>query len=84
MSIEMRGADVAKAMKEELIREVDSLKAEGIQPCLAIVRAGARPDDLAYERGARKRMELVGISLLEWALLGSDSQRMVFVWKPSI
>ncbi len=61
MSIEMRGADVAKAMKEELIREVDSLKAEGIQPCLAIVRAGARPDDLAYERGARKRMELVGI-----------------------
>ncbi|MCI9227373.1 MAG: bifunctional 5,10-methylenetetrahydrofolate dehydrogenase/5,10-methenyltetrahydrofolate cyclohydrolase [Dorea sp.] len=61
MSIEMRGADVAKAMKEELIREVDSLKAEGIQPCLVIVRAGARPDDLAYERGARKRMELVGI-----------------------
>lgn len=61
MSIEMRGTDVAKAMKEDLIREVDALKEKGIWPCLVIVRVGARPDDLAYERGARKRMELVGI-----------------------
>lgn len=75
MSIEMRGSDVAKAMKEELIREVDALKAEGIQPCLAIVRAGARPDDLAYERGARKRMELVGIECKVVELPESISQK---------
>lgn len=61
MSVVMRGTDVAKAMKEDLSREVSALKEAGIQPCLAIIRTGARPDDLAYERGARKRMELVGI-----------------------
>lgn len=61
MSIVMKGTDVAKAMKEELTRETESLKEKGIRPCLAIVRVGARPDDLAYERGARKRMEAAGI-----------------------
>lgn len=61
MSVIMKGSDVAKAMKEELIREVEGLKEKGIIPCLAIVRVGARPDDLAYERGAKKRMEIVGI-----------------------
>ena len=61
MSIVMRGIDVANAIKEELIQEAAALKAEGIIPCLAIVRVGARPDDLAYERGARKRMEKTGI-----------------------
>ena len=61
MSTVMKGTEVAKAMKEELIAEAERLKSEGICPCLGIVRTGARPDDLAYERGARKRMELVGI-----------------------
>ena len=62
MTTYMMGTDVAKAMKEELIQEVEALKAEGTNPCLAIVRVGARPDDLSYERGAKKRMELVGIA----------------------
>lgn len=61
MSTIMKGAEVAKAMKEVLIRETEELKEAGIEPCLTIVRVGARPDDLAYERGAKKRMELVGI-----------------------
>lgn len=61
MSTIMKGAEVAKAMKEVLIRETEELKQAGVEPCLAIIRVGARPDDLAYERGAKKRMELVGI-----------------------
>lgn len=61
MSIVMSGIEVAKAMKEELIDRVNKLKEKEINPCLAIVRVGARPDDLSYERGALKRMELVGI-----------------------
>ena len=61
MSILMKGADVAAAMKEDLIKETESLQKRGIHPCLGIVRAGARPDDMAYERGARKRMESIGI-----------------------
>lgn len=61
MSILMKGADVAKTMKEELTAEARRLKDRGILPGLTIVRVGARPDDLAYERGARKRMEMIGI-----------------------
>jgi methylenetetrahydrofolate dehydrogenase (NADP+)/methenyltetrahydrofolate cyclohydrolase len=61
MGAQMSGVEVAKAMKEEIIRDVETLKDQGIHPCLTIIRVGARPDDLAYERGAKKRMELTGI-----------------------
>ena len=61
MSILMKGADVAKTMKEDLTGEARRLKDRGILPSLTIIRVGARPDDLAYERGARKRMEMIGI-----------------------
>ncbi len=61
MAIVMKGIEVAKAMKEKLIKETEQLKAQGICPNLTIIRVGARPDDLAYERGALKRMELTGI-----------------------
>jgi len=61
MSVIMKGSEVVAAMKEELLREVEELAAKGIVPQLAIIRVGARLDDLAYERGAMKRMESVGI-----------------------
>lgn len=61
MSIWMKGMDVANAMKENLTQRVADLKNKGIVPCLTIVRVGNRPDDLAYERGAKKRMETLGV-----------------------
>lgn len=61
MSVCMMGTDVAKAMKENLIEEVLTLKERGIEPNLTIIRVGNRPDDLSYERGAKKRMEMIGI-----------------------
>lgn len=61
MSTVMKGVEVARAMKENLIKEVDALKEAGANPNLTIIRVGARPDDLAYERGALKRMDMVGI-----------------------
>ncbi len=61
MGVLMRGIDVANAMKEELIKETDLLKQRGINPCLTIIRGGKREDDLSYERGAKKRMETIGI-----------------------
>lgn len=61
MSIVMRGLEVAGSMKEKLQEEFLALKERGIIPHLAIVRVGARPDDLAYERGAKKRMNTIGI-----------------------
>ena len=59
MSTTMKGAEVAKAMKETLIREAEALKEKGILPCLTIIRVGARPDDLAYERGAKSNVGCV-------------------------
>ena len=61
MSVLMKGIDVANAMKEELTKETELLKRGGVMPCLAIIRAGSREEDLSYERGAKKRMEAVGI-----------------------
>lgn len=61
MGIIMKGSEVAGAMKVKLQQQVMELKEAGITPQLAIVRVGARPDDLSYERGAKKRMETIGI-----------------------
>ena len=58
----LKGIEVANAMKERLVAENEALIARGVTPCLAIVRLGERPDDLAYERGALKRFEGLGIA----------------------
>ena len=57
----LKGKPVADKISEGLIKEVEELKAKGITPKLAIVRVGASPDDLAYERGALGRSKKVGI-----------------------
>jgi len=57
----LKGIEVANAMKERLSAENADLIANGVTPCLAIVRVGERPDDLAYERGALKRFEGLGM-----------------------
>lgn len=75
MSMIMKGTDVAKSMKEDLVKKVETLKESGIAPCLSIVRVGARPDDLAYERGARKRMEMTGIQCRVIELVEDISQQ---------
>lgn len=61
MSQVIKGKSVADKISEDLIKEIEGLKANGIIPKLAIVRVGARPDDLAYERGALGRAKKVGI-----------------------
>jgi methylenetetrahydrofolate dehydrogenase (NADP+) / methenyltetrahydrofolate cyclohydrolase len=61
MAVILKGAEVVNSIKEKMLKEVAELISKGITPCLGIVRLGARPDDLAYERGAIKRCEGVGI-----------------------
>ncbi|MGL5314894.1 MAG: bifunctional 5,10-methylenetetrahydrofolate dehydrogenase/5,10-methenyltetrahydrofolate cyclohydrolase [Peptostreptococcaceae bacterium] len=57
----IKGKPVADQMSESLINEVNELVKEGINPKLTIVRVGARGDDLAYERGALKKCQTIGI-----------------------
>jgi methylenetetrahydrofolate dehydrogenase (NADP+)/methenyltetrahydrofolate cyclohydrolase len=62
MAERLAGKAVADAIKEDLKKEVEELKAKGITPKLGIVRVGARPDDLFYEGGAKKTMDEIGIA----------------------
>jgi methylenetetrahydrofolate dehydrogenase (NADP+)/methenyltetrahydrofolate cyclohydrolase len=57
----IKGKPVADQISESLIQEVNELVKDGINPKLAILRVGANGSDLAYERGALKRSESVGI-----------------------
>ena len=52
----LKGLPVANAINEKIIEEMKDWK--GATPHLAIVRVGERPDDMSYERGATKKMEL--------------------------
>lgn len=56
-----KGAPVSAALSERVRADVQALGARGVMPRLAIVRAGASPDDLAYERGASKRAAALGV-----------------------
>ena len=56
-----KGAPVAAALSESVAAEAAALKEQGLVPTLAILRVGERDDDLAYERGAMKRCEKVGV-----------------------
>lgn len=50
-------------LKADLALRIQACKSEGIEPTLALVRVGNRPDDLSYERSARKRAEELGIAI---------------------
>ena len=54
---ELLGKPVADAIVESLKPDVAALKEKGKVPTLAVIRVGAREDDLAYERGLTKRFE---------------------------
>ena len=57
----LSGKEVAAALNEQLKRDVAALYEKGITPSLCIVRIGDEEADVAYERGALKRAETVGV-----------------------
>ncbi|HPW40930.1 MAG TPA: bifunctional 5,10-methylenetetrahydrofolate dehydrogenase/5,10-methenyltetrahydrofolate cyclohydrolase [Bacillota bacterium] len=54
--------EAARSIKEELAKKVQLLAAEGLRPKLGIIRVGARPEDISYEKGIMKNCESIGIS----------------------
>ena len=62
------GKEVNEKLNARIIADCEALKAQGIQPTLAIVRCGERPDDLSYERGATKRAETLGVAVEKFVL----------------
>lgn len=57
----IKGKPVGDALSEVLKGECEALVKEGIQPKLAILRVGAKPNDLSYEKGALKKCDTIGI-----------------------
>ena len=44
------GKEVTDALNEKLMERTAALKEQGIIPTLAIIRCGANPSDLSYDR----------------------------------
>ena len=70
----LKGAEVVSALNETIKTDVTALISRGVTPTLAILRVGEKPDDLAYERGAIKRAETVGVAVRQILLPGTVSQ----------
>lgn len=68
----LKGVPVAADLTDELAARCERLKALGIVPTLATVRVGENPGDVAYETGAVKRCEKVGIAVRK-IILPSDA-----------
>ena len=64
----LKGKEVADALTEAMRKDVAALREKSVEPCLAIIRVGAREDDLAYERGAMKRAETAGVAVKQIVL----------------
>lgn len=70
----IKGAQVIEKMGVQIIERAERLKARGIEPKLAILKAGEDKSQAAYETGARKRLEKYGIKCETTALAEDVSQ----------
>ena len=68
MAILLTGKPVVDRLAQELAPRIEALGRAGIAPTLAIIRMGERPDDLSYERTAKKRAESLGIAVRPFVL----------------
>ena len=62
------GKEVTDALNADLQARTAALREKGVTPTLGIIRVGADPSDLSYERGATKRAELVGVAVKKFEL----------------
>ena len=74
MAAILKGAPVVAAMNEANAARCATLSEKGIIPTLAVVRVGAREDDLSYERGVMTRCGKVGVAVRQFLLPADASQ----------
>lgn len=70
MAKQLLGKEVTAALNADLQARAAALQSKGVTPTLAIIRCGADPSDLSYERGATKRAELIGVQVKKFELPG--------------
>ncbi|SHJ06589.1 bifunctional 5,10-methylenetetrahydrofolate dehydrogenase/5,10-methenyltetrahydrofolate cyclohydrolase [Parasporobacterium paucivorans] len=62
----VKGVEVAEGLKQQMMKDIESLG--DVKPTLGIVRIGAKPGDLSYEKGVRKTAESVGLEVKTFEL----------------
>ncbi len=62
------GKEVSEAVKLRVADEVKELKAQGIEPCLAVILVGDDPASRVYVNNKKKACEFCGIRSLEYVL----------------
>ena len=70
----LKGAPVVDAMNEANAARCAALKEKGIVPTLAVVRVGAREDDISYEKGIVPRCGKVGVEVRQFHLAEDVTQ----------
>ena len=70
----LKGAPVVAAMNEANAARCAALKEKGIVPTLAVVRVGAREDDISYEKGIITRCGKVGVEVRQFHLAEDVTQ----------
>ncbi len=68
------GKEVSEAVKLRVADEVKSLKASGIEPCLAVILVGNDPASRVYVGNKKKACEFCGIRSLEYVLPEDTTQ----------
>ena len=74
MAIRIDGKAVSAQVRARVAGEVAALREKGVVPTLAVVRVGARPDDLSYEKGVMARCAKVGVEVKQFLLPADASQ----------
>jgi methylenetetrahydrofolate dehydrogenase (NADP+) / methenyltetrahydrofolate cyclohydrolase len=70
----LTGKEVAQKMDQDIQKDVQELKAKGVNPALRIMIVGNAPDSLAYANSAKKMAEKNGILCEIEQLPGGTSQ----------
>ncbi|MBQ9148208.1 MAG: bifunctional 5,10-methylenetetrahydrofolate dehydrogenase/5,10-methenyltetrahydrofolate cyclohydrolase [Oscillospiraceae bacterium] len=68
MAKRLLGKEVNEALVASLQTRTAALREKGVVPTLGIIRLGANPSDLSYEKGATKRAEEVGVAVKNYIL----------------
>ena len=70
----LRGAPVVEALSEQMKNDVVRLSEQGVPPTVAVLRVGARHDDIAYEKSIIRRCNSVGVRIVNLILPPDASQ----------
>lgn len=73
----LSGGEVSAAIIRDCAARRAELRAKGICPALAIVRCGARPDDLSYEKGIERSAAGLDIDIRKFLLPETPGRQLL-------